>query len=315
MLSPQIGRRPAAPLLLLLSTGMFLSACTRKSVEVSGAQAALPSAASPAESATPSATPAGKEDTESPSGLDLGKLDELERKIFFRIVNHEASACGKGHSLIFSVKNDRGCRKSHYAIRYVLRLVSGGFTDSEVEKALEERYRKVEIKTIDIAGSPTKGNPNAAVKLVEFVDYECPHCRLIQPVFKQIVEEFKTDVSVTLKHYPLGQHTNARLAAAAGVAAHKQGKFWALSDKVWENADSITKSKLEQLAAEVGLDLERFRKDLDDPASADAVQKDKDEGGRLGIRSTPTIYINGQLYTDGRDAESLRDWILEALGR
>jgi len=313
MLSPQTGRRPAA-LVLLISLGAISPACTRKSVEVSGAQASAPSAAIPGEAA---AAPAGaaKEDTEAPAGLDISKLDELERKVFFRIVNHEASVCGKGHSLIFSVKNDKSCRKSHYAIRYVLRLVSGGYTDSEVEKALEERYRKVELKTIDTANSPVKGNANAPVKLVEFVDYECPHCRLVQPVFKQIVEEFKTDVSVTLKHYPLGQHTNARLAAAAAVAAHKQGKFWPFSDKIWDNADSITKSKLEQLAGEVGLDLERFRKDLDDPASADAVQKDKDEGGRLGIRSTPTIYINGQLYTDGRDAESLRDWILEALGR
>lgn len=311
--------RHALVLAALVSVG-----CTRKSAEVAGAQAAgvhaSQGSAARAETTAGGETPAdraapGGEDNEAPPGLDLGKLDDFERKVFFRVVNRESSVCGKPHSLIYSVKHDRGCRKSHYAIRYVLRLVDGGYTDSEIEKALEERYRKVEIKTIDVVGAPLKGNPSAPVKIVEFVDYECPHCRMVQPVLKQLLDEFRNDLAIVLKHYPLGQHTNARLAATAGVAAHRQGKFWALSDRMWDNADALTRTMLEKLAREAGLDVEKFRKDLDDPEVAAQVQKDRDEGARLGLRSTPTLYINGQLYTDGRDVDSLRDWISEALGR
>lgn len=286
-------------------------ACAKTSTEVPSAKAAA---------ATPTAAPAAAakgdaQDTTPPPGVDMTKLDEFERKVFFRILNKEASACGKAHSLIHSVKNDKACRKSLYAARYVARLVDAGYTDSEVGESLAKRFRGGGPKSIDVSDAPAKGNPGAPVTLVEFVDYECPHCKRVQPVLRQIMDEFKDEVKVHFKHFPLSSHTNARIAAEAAVAAHKQGKFWAYNDKLWQNADSLTPAAMEQMAKETGLNVEQWRKDRESEAIKNRVHKDRSEGEVLGIQSTPTIYVNGRHFTDAPDVDSLRDWINEELNR
>ncbi len=308
--------RNLRPALLLLLAG----ACAKNASEVTPASAAAApkaptSGVGSASGAPPAAKAEGSDDTTPPPGVDLSKLDEFERKVFFRVINKEPSACGKAHSLSVSLKTDRGCRKTVYAVKYVARLVDSGYTDSEISEALHKRFAGGPPKKIDVTDAPFKGNPNAPVVLVEFVDYECPHCKHVQPVMRQVVEEFKSDVKVYFKHYPLGGHVNSRLAAEGAVAAQKQGKFWPFNDKIWANADILSPALLEQFAKDIGLDVAQWRKDLESDEVKNRVQKDKTEGGVLGIESTPTIYLNGREYTDHREVESLRDWINEELGR
>jgi protein-disulfide isomerase len=298
--------RRTLPVLLLAS-----GACAKTSPEVQTANAASGAASA----SKPGGQPNEGEDTTPPAGVDLTKLDEFERKVFFRVINKEASACGKGHSLAHSLKHDKSCRKSLYAVRYVARLVDSGYTDSEIAEALQRRFRAGPPKRIVLDDAPFKGNPNAPVTVVEFVDYECSHCKRVQPVLRQLLEEFKDEVRICFKHYPLSSHTNARAAAEAAVAAHKQSKFWAYNEKLWASSDSLTPATMEKLAKEVGLDVAKWRQDFDSQAVKARVQKDREEGNTLGIRATPTIYINGRLFTDDRDVESLRDWINEELGR
>jgi thiol-disulfide isomerase/thioredoxin len=255
------------------------------------------------------------EDTTPPPGVDLGKLDEFERKVFFRIVNREPSACGKGHSLLYSVKNDKTCRASFYAVRYIVHLVDSGFTDSEIGERLERRFRTPRAPRIDVSAAPSKGASAGRVSIIEFVDYECPHCKHAQTLMRQLVEEYPSDVKVYFKHFPLSQHTNARLAAEAAVAAQKQGKFWPYNDKIWANSESLSPAVLEKSAKEVGLDTARFRADMDSDPVKNRVQQDKTEGNDLGISSTPTIYINGRKYGDPLEIASLKDWVDEELGR
>jgi protein-disulfide isomerase len=287
---------------------LLAGACAKKSGEVPAVQAAN---AAPAEA--PAKGEAG-EDKTPPPGVNLTSLDEFERKVFFRVINKEASVCGKAHSLLHSAKNDSSCRRSLHAVRYVARLVDQAFTDSEISAKLEKRYRAIPAK-IDVSEAPVKGNPNASVTLVEFVDYECPHCKKVQPVLRQVLEEYPDDVKLVFKHYPLPMHPNARVAAEATLAAQKQGKFWAYNDKVWQHADSLSPAKLESIAKEVGLDVEKWRKDFESDAVKERVQKDRAEGGVLRINVTPTLFLNGKLYSDEKDIEGLRDWINEELGR
>ena len=102
-----------------------------------------------------SKTPGGAADTTPPPGLDVSKLDDFQRKVFFRIANAEASVCGQAQSLIASAKAATGgCRKSYNALKYVAKLVVAGFTDSEVGEALAKRYRNNDPKTIDVAEAP-----------------------------------------------------------------------------------------------------------------------------------------------------------------
>ena len=304
----------AIPLFMAMSL-VSGSACSKNKNEVPAVANAAP--ASGADTPTPTAageTGGNKDDTTPPPGVDITKLDDFERKVFFRVLNKEASACGKGHSLMVSLRTDKGCRKSLYAARYVARLVDGGFTDSEISESLQKRFRS-ERHRLNLADAPVKGNPAAPVTVVEFVDYECPHCKRVQPVLRQVLDDYKDEVKVAFKHYPLGSHTNARIAAEAAIAAHKQGKFWAYNEKVWAISESITPAALEQIAKEVGLDVAKWRADLESDDVRAWVDRDHGEGQTLGIDHTPTIYINGREFTDPRDADSMRDWINEELNR
>jgi protein-disulfide isomerase len=303
-----------APLALLTAAQ---TACSKNKAEVPASASAAPGEGD----SRPGDKAAGKtgnekagEDTTPPPGVDLTKLDEFERKVFFRVLNKEASACGKAHSLIVSVRTDRGCRKSLYAARYVARLVDSGYTDSEIAESLDKRFRR-ERQTLNLADAPLKGNPSAPVTVVEFVDYECPHCKKVQPVLRQLLDEYKDEVKVAFKHYPLGNHTNAKLAAEAAVAANMQGKFWAYNDKLWANAENLSPAALEQFAKDVGLDVAKWRADAESEDVRAKVERDKREGQALGIDHTPTIYINGREYTDPREPDAIKDWVNEELNR
>jgi protein-disulfide isomerase len=309
--------RPAKLLWSVVHAGVLvmlltLPACAKTPPEAHSAPAEV--ASTPSSTPTPAA--AGQLDTTPPPGIDVSKLDDFQRKVFFRIVNTEPSVCGQAQSLIASAKaTTGGCRRSFNAMRYVGKLVEQGFTDSEVSEALAKRYRGTDIKKIDVSEAPMKGNPAAKVTLVEFADYECPHCKRLQPVLRQIVDEFHDDVKVYFKHYPLPQHTNARLAAEAAVAANKQGKFWAFQDRLWDKQDELSPAVIEKIAKDAGLDVAKFRQDLASDAVKARVQKDRAEGESLGLQATPTLYIDGREYTDPKDTESLREWIKEELSR
>jgi thiol-disulfide isomerase/thioredoxin len=276
-----------------------------------GAARAAPATATAAQPKTEK----GAEESTLPPGIQIGKLDDFERKVFFRVVNHESSACGKGQSLLYSANHDGRCRASFYAVRYVAHLVDSGYTDSEISEKLEDRFRTPRHSHIDVAAAPSKGAPSARVIVIEFVDYECPHCKHAQAVMRQLVEEYPSDVKVYFKHFPLSAHTNARLAAEAAVAANKQGKFWPYNEKIWANSDNLSPAILEKAAHEVGLNVARWRADADSDAVKNRVQADRSEGIRLGINGTPTVYINGRKYDDPLDITSVKDWVDEELGR
>jgi protein-disulfide isomerase len=290
----------------IVGAGAIWLACAKSPPEALSAPAA----------SSPPAAAAGAQDSTPPPGVDLSKLDDFQKKVFFRLANNEPSICGQAQSLIKSAKDAKNpCRRSLNALRYVARLVEQGYTDSEVTEAIAKRYRVASPKSIDVAEAPMKGSPTAKVTLVEFADYECPHCKRLQPVLRQILDEFHNDVRVYFKHYPLPQHTNARLAAEAAVAAQKQGKFWQFQDKLWDKQDDLTPAEIEKIAKETGLDLTKFRQDMDSQAVKARVQKDRADGQSLGLQATPTLYIDGREYTDPKDTESLREWIKEELAR
>jgi protein-disulfide isomerase len=260
----------------------------------------------------------GKEaglDTTPPAGIDISKLDDYERKVFFRVLNHESSACGKGHSLIHSIKQDPGCKRSVHAAKYAAKLVDSGYTESEVSEELQKRYREPVQKSINVSRAPRRGPGDAPVTIVEFVDYECPHCREAQTFLHQVTDAYPRQVRLFFKQFPLGGHTMARTAAEAAMAAHKQGKFWPYNDKVWPKSDVLTAAVLEQIAKDVGLDVARWRTDMASDAIKNWVSQDKSDGVAMGINSTPTIYINGRRYSGRHDLESISDWIDEELGK
>jgi protein-disulfide isomerase len=299
--NPRLVFARVAALAVAVAGGWSLAACAK-----------TPAAAHPSEAAAAVAAkgPAGEPSLPPEVKPLYDKLDDLGKKIFTRIGNSESSVCGDAQSLLNSVKT---CRRSVAALRYVAKLIESGYTDSEIGEKLANRYRPVTAKKIDLTDAPMKGSPTAKITLVEFADYECPHCKRFQPVLHQILDEFRSDVKLYFKHYPLPQHTNARLAAEAAVAAQKQGKFWQFQDKLWEKSEELTPAEIEKAAKAIGLDVAKFRQDMASEPVKARVQKDRSDGAAAGLQATPTLYINGREYTDGRDSDSLREWIKDAI--
>jgi len=294
--------------LLMVVIIVAASACTKKAPPSPPATTASPAMAKSADDTLPA------DENAWPAGIDPGKLDAFKRKVFDQVVNHEPSACGKGHSLLHSLKRDGGCRASFYAVRYVARLADAGFSESEISEKLAQRFRAPHVPYIDVSQAPSKGAQSGRVTIVEFADYECRHCKEAQAVMHPLLVSYESDVTLYFKHFPISSN-NSLNAANAASAAQNQGKFWQFSDKVWENSDHLTPAVLESIAKEIGLDFSRWYGDVGSEANRAHVQRDKTEARSLEIQRTPAIFINGRRYTDELDLPGLKDWIDEELGR
>lgn len=249
-----------------------------------------------------------------PTGIELGKLDAAERKVFDQVVAREASACGKGHSLLHSVTQDRACRRSFYAVRYVARLADAGSSAAEIAEQLVQRFREPPVAYIDVSRAPSKGAASASVKIVEFADYQCSHCQEAQALIEPLLEKYPKELVLYFKHFPLTSH-NALNAALAAAAAHKQDKFWPFSAQVWQRWDRLTPAVLEEIAKGMDLDFPRWYGDVGAEDVRALVAADKQEARSLSIRRTPAFFINGRRFTDELELANLTDWIDEELGR
>ncbi|MCX8008970.1 MAG: DsbA family protein [Patescibacteria group bacterium] len=140
----------------------------------------------------------------------------------------------------------------------------------------------------------TIGNATASAYLVEFSDFQCPACAAYEPTVKQILEKHKDNLLFVYRHYPLPQHAFAEKAAAAAEAAGKQGKFWEMHNELFTRYNNLSDQAIQDIATRLSLDKERFMKDLNSEEIQNIVRQDKQAGNALGVRSTPTFFLNGK---------------------
>jgi protein-disulfide isomerase len=115
------------------------------------------------------------------------------------------------------------------------------------------------------------------------------------PVLEQVLEKNPNDVKLVYKNFPLRNHKFARPAAIAALAAGKQGKFWEFHDLIFKNYNRLSAKKFQEIAQELNLDMEKFEKDQKDPEILALIARDMSEGAKVGVRGTPTLFINGRL--------------------
>jgi protein-disulfide isomerase len=135
---------------------------------------------------------------------------------------------------------------------------------------------------------------------VEFSDFQCPFCSRSVTTLKQIETEYPGKVRVAFKNQPLPFHQHARLAAEAAMAANEQGKFWEYHDKLFANQPKIQREFLLQYARDVGLDMKRFQKALDDASGRPRIDTDIAEANSLGTSGTPAFFINGRFLNGAK---------------
>ena len=168
---------------------------------------------------------------------------------------------------------------------------------------------------VPVGDGAVKGPKAAKVTIIEYSDFQCPYCSRVVPTIKKLTETFGNDVRIAFKHNPLPFHDKAQLAAEAAAAAGEQGKFWEMHDKMFENQRAIDRASLERYAAEIGLDLSRFKADLDGSRYKSAVQADVQYASGLpgGGMGTPTFFINGHKIAGAYPYEKFEQVIKAAL--
>jgi protein-disulfide isomerase len=159
-----------------------------------------------------------------------------------------------------------------------------------------------------------KGDLHAPVILVEYGDFQCPHCGAAYPIVKQIVKDYKEKMAFVFRHFPLAEiHPFAQAAAVASEAAANQGKFWQMHALIFENQHLLGLEMLLQLAESLKLDMKIFSHDFKDPKLFKKVEDNFESGILSGVNGTPSFYINGIKYNDSYDYESLTRAIDQAI--
>jgi protein-disulfide isomerase len=150
---------------------------------------------------------------------------------------------------------------------------------------------------VDPARDHVLGPEHAPVTLVEYGDFQCPYCGDAYPVARELVERFGDRLRLVFRHMPLDDlHPRAPAAARAAEAAGAQGAFWRMHDRLFEHQTELSDDDLLRHAAAIGLDLERFERDLGDPALAARIDEDFRSGAASGVPSTPRFFVNGVIH-------------------
>jgi len=170
------------------------------------------------------------------------------------------------------------------------------------------------------AGSPhIRGNPDAPVTLEEYGDFQCPPCGMFAAFAGQLEKEYDSRLRVIFRNFPLKMHEHAHEAALAAEAAGLQGRFWEMHDLLYREQDAWSKAPnvrelFESYAGTIGLDLDKFKKDMDGEQVKARVDADRQRGESLGIQISPSLFINNQpLETIDMNPEGIRAEINAAL--
>jgi protein-disulfide isomerase len=158
-----------------------------------------------------------------------------------------------------------------------------------------------------------RGSADAKVTLVIFSDFQCPFCGRVIPTVEDLEKHYGGDLRFVAKHNPLPMHKEAALAARAAEAAGKQGKFFEMHDRLYENAKDITDANLKAWAKELKLDVSRFQRDLDSKDVADRVADHQAQALTLGARGTPAFFVNGRYLSGAQPFDKFKVLIDEEL--
>ena len=151
-----------------------------------------------------------------------------------------------------------------------------------------------------------EGSENAGVTLVEYGDYECPHCGTAYSIVKKIQKKMGNKLRVVFRNFPLKQsHPHALHAAEAAEIAAQNGKFWEMHDMLFENQNDLDDESLKSYADKIGLDAGKFAKDLENGKFEEKVNEDFMSGVESGVNGTPSFFINGVRFNGSFDYENL----------
>ena len=160
------------------------------------------------------------------------------------------------------------------------------------------------------SGDHVQGASTATIELVEYGDYQCPHCGRAYPIIKAVQKVMGDEMKFVFRNFPLQEvHPNALNAAVAAEAAGAQGQFWEMHDIIYENQSHLDDASLIRFAQKIGVDVEKFETDFEKPEFLEKVESDFESGVRSGVNGTPGFFINGQKYNGSWEKADLLEYL------
>jgi len=172
-----------------------------------------------------------------------------------------------------------------------------------------EPAKQLTVDDVDLEGVPFMGEEDAEITMVIYDDFECPFCsKFEKDAFLKIKEEYidTGKAKCYYKHFPLGFHSHAQLAAEASECAHDQGKFWEMHDKIFANQKDMSEENFKTWAEEFELDMDDFNSCLDSHKYAEKVKLSMAEGQKVGVQGTPSVLIEDELVVGAQPFENFK---------
>lgn len=244
--------------------------------------------------------------------MNLSQFSSKERAKLVSIAKAELCPCeGSTVSLHECLsKKETQCPTAAYSMVVIAEGVQKGESQTDILNNVAKYVEGVKKSySFDLESTPYRGNPDAKVVLVEFADFQCPHCKLVVPIMKDVSDKYGDKIAFYYKNYPLPMHPQAEAAAQAALAAHQQGKFWPMHDLIFKNQTALSRAKLKNFAQQLGLNMNKFVEDFESPTIAAQVKKDMAEGKTAQLEGTPSLYINGKRYLGDKSVEAISAYV------
>ena len=242
--------------------------------------------------------------------IDTAGFSPVQKGILTRVLQTQNCTCGCNWTIAKCRQDDPKCGYSRQLLNLIIKDLKAGKDEKEIVADLKVHAMTPppvldDPVTINIQGDPVVGPENARVTIVEFSDFQCPYCAAAVVQARIVLEKYPKDVRLVFKQFPLDDHSQAFLAAESAVAAHAQGKFWQMHDKLYGNYRSISAQNILIWARDIGLDVKRFMQEVDAGKYKGAVENEVKQGEVAGVQGTPTFFFNGRRYSGAFQADAI----------
>ena len=241
--------------------------------------------------------------------IDTTGFSKAQKQLLVKILENEKCSCGCDWTHTKCRHDDPKCGVSRALLNLVIKDLKAGKNEKVILADLKEHRENPPVLddpvTINIQGDPMIGPESARITIVEFSDFQCPYCAAAVVQAKIILEKYPKDVRLIFKQFPLDDHSQAFLAAEAAVAAHAQGKFWEMHDKLYGNYRSISPQNILIWAKEIGLEMKRFTQEVDAGKYKKEIEGEVKQGEDAGVQGTPTFFFNGRRYSGAFQADAI----------
>ncbi|MEE2788599.1 MAG: thioredoxin domain-containing protein [Myxococcota bacterium] len=246
-------------------------------------------------------------------GVNVKGLQAPEIAALTKLLSEGACPCNPKTSLHACIV-DTSCPAATALANFGADQFREGLGVDEVNEKVVRKYINDFVRyRFDVSKSPRKGPKDASIVLVEFADFECPHCAEMSVIINKLVKRFPKRLAVVFKQFPLRDFGASKTAALAALAAQRQARFWQMHDLLFQNQGQLNEARYLKFATELGIDVERFKKDMGDVALLQQIEADRKEAMEANISGTPAIYVNGRMYNDEKSEEKLAKFITDIM--